>query len=331
MFKFTLLKYLFMFAAFYAGEDGGGDGGDGGDGGQEGDEGGDKGAAGLGGGGTEEPGGQEGGDGGDGGDKGQQGDFKGPEWAKGLEGLDEDILSDPSLQAIKDLSSLTKSYVHAQRKIGEKGVQIPSENASQEEWDTFYQKTGVPLEADKYKKSLELKPGEDAQFDETFNDEFMKKAHELRVHPKQAKEMYQFFNDQAKNSTESFMTQESEKQQQQLDALRDEWGEQAYDQKVKRAEKFLGEAVGKDFLKYLGETGLGKNAEMVKAFAKMADTYFSEEKLPGGDPKTALTKDQAQQEINTIMSNFDDPYHKPNHADHKRRVDEVQKLFQIVG
>ena len=78
-------------------------------------------------------------------------EFTGPEWAKDYE-LDHDITGDPSLKPINDVSSLIKSYVHAQRKIGQKGAVLPTKDSSKEEWDDFYQKTGVPLEQQEYIK-----------------------------------------------------------------------------------------------------------------------------------------------------------------------------------
>lgn len=249
-----------------------------------------------------------------------------PEWARSLE-VDKDILMDPSLKAINDVNSLTKSYVHAQRKIGQKGVLIPGENSTKEEWDTFYQKTGVPLEEQDYQSKLQF-PGEgETAFDENFNNEFVRKAHELRIRPDQANQMYQFFNDQAKNTTERFQENVESERQEQLNNLRDTLGEEAYNVQLSKAQKLITEELGEDFQGYLRDTGIGKDPKVVEAFMKLATKMYNEEPIPRDNAGGVMTKDQMNQEINLALGNPDDPYHKPEHPDHKRRVNEIQKYF----
>ncbi len=253
-------------------------------------------------------------------------DFVGPAWAKDLKlNVEREILVDPALGPITDLNSLVKSYVHAQRKIGQKGVLIPSENSSKEEWDDFYQKVGVPLEEQKYLDSVKFDK-EKVKLDEGFQKEFLKMAHNLRMQPKQAQQVFEFFDNQAKSTSERFMKQTEETMQQELDKLRDEWGPDAYNAKLGKTAQYIKETIGQDFLTYLGQSGLGKNAQIVKAFASIADKYYKEDNIPSGSTST-MTISDIQKEINTIMSNFDDPYHKSSHSDHKRRVDEVHELF----
>jgi len=250
-----------------------------------------------------------------------------PEWARSLE-VDKEILSDPSLKAINDINSLAKSYVHAQRKIGQKGVLLPNENSTKEEWDTFYQKAGVPLEEQDYRNKVELMSGDDkSAFNEGFNEEFLKKAHELRIRPDQASQMYRFFNEQAQTTTQNFTEQMESQRQEGLNQLRDTLGEDAYQVQLTKASQLIKEELGDEFNGYLQQTGLGKDPKVVEAFMKLANKFYSEEAIPVAQGGSALTKEQMQQEINLAMGNFDDPYHRPEHPDHKRRVNEIQKFF----
>lgn len=249
-----------------------------------------------------------------------------PEWAQKLE-VDRDILQDPSLKAINDINSLAKSYVHAQRKIGQKGVLLPNENSTKEEWDTFYQKTGVPLEEQNYVNSLEFPSQEESFLPQQFNEEFAKKAHELRIRPDQANQMYKFFSDITKNTNDSYMAEMQEKKQEKLNALMNTLGEDAYNVKLNKASQLINEQLGSEFSQYLESSGLGNDARIVEAFMKLADNYYKEDAIPRDSTRTALTKDQINQEINLAMGNFDDPYHRPDHPDHKRRVNEIQSYF----
>jgi len=254
-------------------------------------------------------------------------EFSGPEWAKDYE-LDHDITGDPSLKPINDVSTLIKSYVHAQRKIGQKGAILPTENSSKEEWDDFYQKTGVPLEQQDYIKGLEF-PTEDGEssFDQTFNENFATKAHELRIRPDQAKGLYDFFNAQAKQTSERFSADTETEIQGNLDKLQSEWGAEAYSVRLAKAGQLLTENVGPESLAYLKESGLGRNAEVVRILGTLADKLMGEGAIPKGDSSFGRTKSELQAEINSAMSDPKDAYLNSNHADHKRRVTEVQALF----
>lgn len=265
------------------------------------------------------------GDGGNGGDPGTE--YVGPEWAKDWEGLNDlgaDVLGDPSLKVFNSPAALLKSYVHAQKQLGKKGVMIPGENSTKEEWDQFYQKVGVPLEEQQYFEKAKLP--EDKSLGEEFGKEFLKTAHELRVQPGQAAKLYEFFSTKAQASAETFQKEMAEKTQAELNALRDEWGTDAYGVKLSKAQLFLKETVGEDFVKYLGESGLGKNAQIVKAFATMAEKYLGEDDIPKGDPAQGMTINDLEREINKAYS--DPVYLNPQHPDHKRRVDEVQSYFK---
>ena len=257
-------------------------------------------------------------------------EFTGPAWAKDLQ-LDADILNDPSLKAINDVQSLTKSYVHAQKRIGQKGTIIPTENSTSEEWDTFHQKMGVPLKAEEYNEAMKFTSREEGgQFDDGFNQQFAAKAHELRVQPSQAKEMYDFFNDQAKSTAENFMETTQAGQQEKLNELMDTYGEDAYNANLTKAMKYVNEELGEETLAYLKESGLGKDAKIVDILMKSANKFYGEEKIPQGETPSSLSKDQAQKEINDAMANSADPYLNSSHPDHGRRVKEIQKYFAIL-
>lgn len=272
---------------------------------------------------------------GDSGDSGGNGDnngtggagdppaYVGPEWAKGWEGVEADLLGDPSLQAIQSPASLLKSYVHAQRNLGKKGVIIPTENAPKEEWDQFYAKVGVPLEEAKYNESLKLPAGDENKFGAEAATQFAKLAHELRIAPAQAAKAFEFLNKQVTDGAQKQVEAYSAQVQKELDALQTEWGPEAYGVKIAKAEGFLKEHAGEDFVKYLGQSGLGKNAQLIKAFASMADKVMGEGEIPKGDPTYGLTINDLEREINNIMGDYTGPYYNSAHPDHHRKVDEV--------
>jgi hypothetical protein len=294
-------KFFLMNGLGDLGDAGGGDGGQG-----AGAAGGDGGAG---------TGGAAGGDG---------ADFVGPEWAKALNlTLEKEILQDPALGPITDVNSLVKSYVHAQRKIGQKGVLIPSENSPKEEWDTFWQKVGVPLEEAKYAESLKV---DKEALGEDMAKEYTKLAHELRIPPSQAKKVADFYATKAKENAQKFAQQSEAQMLEELTALRTKMGDDQYGVNLKKTNDFLKEYAGDEFLTFLRDSGLGKNAKVVEGFMKIASTLGKEPEIPaaGGGAPGGI---DYQGEINRLYGNLDDPYFKPNHPDHKRRVSEVNSWY----
>jgi hypothetical protein len=248
-----------------------------------------------------------------------------PEWLP--EGVDSDISLDPSLRAIKDLPSLVKSYVHAQKKMGVKGVQIPTKDSSREEWDAFYQKMGKPTTLEEYA----VQAPEENVVGEDFLNQFKQTAYEQNLLPDQAQAMFDFLNANGQSQLEAMETQKQEQVTAAIDGLKQEWGE-AFDRNVHRAQVAVAEFGGDDLKAYLNETGLGNDPRLIKVFAKMGEQFMQEDTTnPEAKPAYAMSPDEAHAKINAYLGDFDGPYYNSNHPDHKRTVDEVQKLWQVVG
>lgn len=261
----------------------------------------------------------------------QQTEWSGPAWAKdwaGIKDLEPEIVNDPSLKVFNDPAALLKSYVHGRKELGKKGVLIPSETSPKEEHDQFWAKVGVPLEEAKYKESF--KAPEKNVLGEEFTAGFLKVAHENRLPPKAAQKAFEYFQTQVESENTKAVQAQQEKTQQELDALAGELGPEAYAVKLKKTTDFLVENLGAETVKFLGESGLGKNAKVVKMLMGMADKFGKEGEVPQGDVTFGMTIAEMDREINAIMGNFDDPYYKPSHPDHKRRVDEVLTMNRKI-
>jgi hypothetical protein len=251
--------------------------------------------------------------------------YSGPEFAKDW-GIDPEIANDPSLAVFKSPADLAKSYVHTKKEVGKKGVLIPSDNAPKEEWDQFWAKAGVPLEEAKYKESF--KAPEKSELPAEFTDGFLKLAHEARLRPDAASKVLNYVDSQVKAESQKVQQQQVEQMQGELNKLMETMGTEAYNVKLAKTTNFLKEAAGDEFVQFLGKTGLGSNATVVKHLMAIADKYGKEGEIPPGDSSYGMTKADIQREINLVHGNFEDPYHKPNHPDHQRRVAEVQGYYK---
>ena len=250
-----------------------------------------------------------------------------PEWLSGVEGIDEELLADPSIKAIQDIPSLLKSYVHGQRMIGKDKVVIPTEKSSEAEWNDFYAKLGKPTELDKFT----LEKGDDSPLEDEYIDSFRKAAFEANILPGQAQKLLQALNQYESDSNARFIEQGKAQLAEATEGLKSEWGE-AFQHNVQLSQKAAREFGGDEFIQYLNESGLGNDVNLVKIFNKIGKTMFKEDSPEAGRATGGvMTPDEARAKFDEIMRDPNDPYHNASTIGHKRRVEEVQKLFVAMG
>ncbi len=158
--------------------------------------------------------------------------------------LAEDLRQEASLQSFKDINSLAKSYVHAQKMIGS-SVRLPSKDstpeqiaefydkikdlpniANLEDRSTLYTKLGRPESPDKYNYGL---PQELTENNQTLN-EFSKVAHELGLNNEQAAKIANFQVQRELQAMEQFKADQIEGEK----ILKQQWGSE-YDNKLAQA------------------------------------------------------------------------------------------------
>lgn len=258
--------------------------------------------------------------------EGDGGGWQAPEWMSGFE-VDQEIAQDPSLKAIQDVPSLIKSYVHAQKKMGMDKTVLPNQNSTKEEWMQLYQKLGMPTDFSEY----DLKAAEKNALKEEVLEQFKQTAFENNIMPNQAQAMYDFLNNQAVAEAERMQAAEAEKMEAAINGLREEWGD-AFEQNIHTAKLAVNEFGGEQLKQYLNESGLGNDPNIIKVFNEIGKQFFKEDNFTADSkPAYSLSPSEAHQRMNEIMGNMDSPYYNSMHPDHKRIVDEVNKMIQMMG
>lgn len=240
------------------------------------------------------------------------------------DGLPDDLKTNATLSNIADVSSLAKSYVHAQSLIGKKGVIVPNDKSSDDDWKSFYKQLGQP-ELDKY----ELAPEKDVKVDETIFSKFKEVAHSSGLLPKQAKgilDWYTKLETEMKSAGEVGMKAQQAKD---FDGLKSEWG-QAYDKNVRLAQLAVKEVGGDTFSQYLDKTGLGNNVELIKVLSKVG-SMLGEDKIrgEGANGFSGQTPKEIRLEIAKLMDN--PAYYDGSHKSHKLVVDQVADLYKKLS
>lgn len=235
------------------------------------------------------------------------------------EALPQELRAEKSLEHIKTVEDMTKSYLSAQKLIGADKIVIPHKHAEQSEWEKVFAKLGRPETADKYEIKLE-----GAKIDV---EAVKKTAHELGLLPQQAMKFAEMMN---KNVIES-ETQLQNKINTQLatatETLKKEWGVD-FDRRLKLAQATVAEFGGEELQKYLSETGYGNDPMLVKAFYKISE-QFGEDKFKGvAEGIGGLTPDSAMKRINEI--NADPAFMDKSHPKHDELIAERSRMFRLA-
>jgi hypothetical protein len=234
--------------------------------------------------------------------------------------LPEDIKNDPSLSHIKDVETLAKSYVHAQKMIGADKVLVPGKHATEQEWQDLFRKLGLPESEDKY----ELQVGEDA--DKELLAGFKKQAMEAGVLPKQAQKIVDWLNTQGKARAEQEAQAAEAQALESRQMLEKEWGEE-FNKNLSAARAVLREYADEDFVNYLNETGLANDPKLVKLFSRIGGNLL-EESIKGNRATAFEHPEQVQQRVNSILSDPKHPYNDASHPNHAAAVKEVSAMYE---
>lgn len=235
--------------------------------------------------------------------------------------LSDDVKADKSLENIKDINALAKSYIHAQKMVGSDKIPVPNKYATEDDWNAVYEKLGRPKTADGYKFDLP----QDKQVDEVSLKEFSSQAHKLGLLPSQAQGMVKFYNEITAKSLQDADSKALTARETSTKELKQEWG-QAFDQKVSQAAT-LAKSVGATELldtNLADGTKLGDHPVMIKAFAELANKMGEDSIVQASGP-TYLTPNQIEKQIGELTQT-DSAYWDKNHINHQAAVSEVLAL-----
>ena len=235
--------------------------------------------------------------------------------------LSDEIRADKSLENIKDIEGLAKSYVHAQKMVGADKIPVPNKYATDKDWDAVYEKLGRPKSADGYKFDLP----QDKKVDEVSLKEFSTQAHKLGLLPGQAQGMVKFYNEMTAKSLQDADGKALAAREASEKTLKQEFG-QAYDQKVTQAATLAKSVGATDILNRNLEDGtkLGDHPDMIKVFAQLA-SKMGEDSIVQASGPTYLTPSQIEKQIGELTQTGS-AYWDKNHPNHTVAVQEVLAL-----
>lgn len=237
------------------------------------------------------------------------------------ESLSDELRADKSLENIKDVEGLAKSYVHAQKLVGADKIPVPNKFATEKDWDAVYEKLGRPATPGEYKYDL----AEDHNFDTEALNSFSDQAHKLGLLPGQANGVVKFYNEAMSKVQQEQETTAVAARENSTKELKQEWG-QAYPQKISQASN-LAKSVGASELfdtNLADGTKLGDHPVMIRAFAELA-SKMGEDSITQSSGPIYQTPAQIEKEIGNLTQ-VGSAYWDKNHPNHGAAVEEVLAL-----
>ena len=262
-----------------------------------------------------------------------------------LESITEELRTESSLQDIKDVNGLAKSYVSAQKMLGN-SVRIPGSDASEQDRSEFLEKLqsvdgvikapdpddaksmeqlynylGRPQEATAYKAEVP----EGIQLEEEGIVDFQKTAHSLGLTQKQ----YEGVMGKYIETIAAMDEQEGQRVEHDTSLLKEKWGSE-YNNRVAGARAVLEHYAHDE--KYAGAVKelielAPNNPVLVSVLADLAPTYQEKGSIGGSTGvQYGVTAEEALAQYNEIVHNMDHPFYKGN----KAAIDKADRLLRIA-
>lgn len=241
--------------------------------------------------------------------------------------LPEDLRNDPGLSTVSDVGALAKMYVNSQKLIGKDKVVIPDQHATDDDWNAFYKKVGLPESPDKY----DVKGPQNAKWVEAEAIAELKPlAHKLGIMPKQLEGILEWYEGRADKQMGSLTEQEKLASKQHVENLKKEFGN-AFETKLSYATRVLEEHNVPGIEDLMADPKFGNNPVLTKLLVNLGEKLYKEADLKdGGGGKFALSPSEAQEKFSSILMNNDHPYHNADHPGHESAVKEMEQLSQAI-
>ena len=234
---------------------------------------------------------------------------------------------DKALANFEDMNQFVKSYLHAQKMVGLDKIPVPNKYATDEDWKEVYKRLGAPEKPDQYKYKFD----KGQEVDENTLKSFNEVAQRNGLLPKQAENLVKFYNELNQQALSKEASQIDATRLESEAVLKTEFGVE-YNKRLDQAKRLAVNTLGSEFLNNTilkNGSKLGDNVALIKAFSSLADK-LSEDEIVKGEGSDYMSAKELQRQLDELQQKGS-PYWDKMHPNHKRNVDEVYKLRQMLN
>lgn len=252
-----------------------------------------------------------------------------------LETISEEFRSDPSLADIKDIDSLAKGYIHAQKLVGVDKIPAPRDDWGDNDWEQHNVRLGRPEEAKGYDtfdfNTVDDRP-EGFELDTNALDGFKALLHKNGISKRQGdaiiKDMtLSNMKDFGESSTKANADREAA-----IAELKTEYGDD-YDANISIANEIVKKFGGDELNDFLSSSGLGSNKHMIKAFVEIGKHFVNDtSKAPGESGLNFGSAANAQAELKRLSGDteFLKALNDKGHIGHRTALERWRNLHNAA-
>lgn len=242
--------------------------------------------------------------------------------------LPQELWNEESFKIINDVPTLAKNYIHTKKMIGADKVTLPSQHATDDDYQQFFDKLGRP-KLEEYKPNL---PKDAKYVAPEVVDKLKPIAHKAGIMPKQLEKVLEFYEQTQGEADAEFNKQVDQQIKDGMNGLRTKWGK-TFDQRAAWAKKVVDEKGSPELKKFFQENRLASwNPHLIELLATFGETVYKEDSIKGGGQGggSLLDPQQAMSKYNSILADATHPYNLGNHPNHANAVKEVDELFKMA-
>jgi hypothetical protein len=250
--------------------------------------------------------------------------------------LPEDIRADPLLMPVKDVNELAKTYVHAQRMLGNR-IPKPSGDWKPEQWNDFWNGIGRPADHTKYKTPEYQFPEGFPAIDKGKMDAALKHFHGLGFTQPQLEGVLKFYYDDLTSAHKTEMEARKGAHATVMQKLEQHFGgADQMNANLERARNAIRKLAGEgenyeSLVGFITEKGLDNNFEFLTMMSKVGE-MMEEDRAKGGATSQGFAPNAAAALSELAKLDTDDEFQKALHdARAPGHKEAVARQLQLLG
>lgn len=251
-----------------------------------------------------------------------------------LDSVSEEFRSEACLQDIKDLNSLVKSYVHAQKRMGGM-VKIPGEDATDEDRNEFLNKLGRPATPEEYGINNPLAVDERfKQFAPELDGkikEFTQLAHKLGISKAAASELVNYQTQEFLKEIDTTVQSSQVELESARKMLKETWKDE-FDANVSSAIEMKNLFASKypEQMQQLTLSGAERNPVFMMMMSELGRTIKESGSKATVEPMDTDPVVSAHKQLEAVKADLNHPFWNPQHPEYSVVAPKINELYRTI-